>query len=437
MHEHCHCAFWYAEPRAAKTVRRRSALLTFSWISLSFVLGQRSAWAQVPRRSQLLAAAVGLGLSSPAAAQPSRSDVGVLQGAMLAVERMGDYPSKASLQTAEERMSEALARWKAIESPAPAELAAIFRKRAFVRRKAGNLEAALKDLDEAASICRRSKNAEEVQYEELPKVLVARAQLHVEQRRWSQALQDFDEAAESLGEPLEDVELLSGRAYVRQKIGGEDQLSAAAADYAASADLLRRVGKRPLAEPQAEYAAIALLGAGKARLDDAEKGLCEVIQNSVGQMSKDVAVLQRVVIADTDARMAMAAIAWHKGNAEIAETYWRDGCERIDILATEARGPKLGIGYPDGDIYDCDRYRDNPTWIREVRDWPAEVVAWFQDFLKNRPGTAPRDSYVQDLMTGRRPGDGSTLVDVALATDLFRRSDPMRDIQTNLQRSSR
>ena len=45
-----------------------------------------------------------------------------------------------------------------------------------------------------------------------------------------------------------------------------------------------------------------------------------MIRRTVGLLSKDMGLLQRVVQADSDARMAMVAITWHNGDAERAET---------------------------------------------------------------------------------------------------------------------
>ncbi|CAE7205698.1 unnamed protein product, partial [Symbiodinium pilosum] len=121
-------------------------------------------------------------------------------------------------------------------------------------------------------------------------------------------------------------------------------------------------------------------------------------------------------------------------DVEVAETYWRDGCDRLNILANEAQGKNLALGFADGDVYNCTRYASDFDWVRKVQGWPEQAVGWFRDFLQNRPGDPPRESYLQDLMAGKKPGEGSTLMDLALATDAFRRSDPLADLQKNLQR---
>ncbi|CAE8721968.1 unnamed protein product [Polarella glacialis] len=374
---------------------------------------------------------------SPASAseqlQPSEADIAVLQRALSSVRKIGAFPSKSSLAEAEALLTESLTRWQALKDAAsPSEVAAIFRSRAGVRARSGNLDGALQDMDAALEICKSSRLSDmSVQYEEMPRVLVARADVLALQQLWDRALSDYNFAAELLGDPLEDEELLRARAGVKIRL---NQMESAAADYLAAAEVLRSKGRRADAEVEAEHAGIALLGAGQERLADAQDQLCGVIRRSIGLLSEDVAVLQRVIIADADARMAMAAVAWHLGNAEVADTYWRDGCARLDILANDAGGKNLAIGFPDGDIYDCKRYVTDTKWLRDVRHWPDDVIAWKQDFLQNRPKLPPRDAYVQDLMTGRRPGEGSTLMDLAIATDIFRRSDPVADIQVNLQR---
>lgn len=353
----------------------------------------------------------------------------MMQNALSSVRRIGDFPSKAALSNAEDELTALLARWRRFAGQvAPNELPAILRNRAAVKLRGSRAEEALADLDEALELCKKAKSDQLVQYDEMPKVLIARGGALRALRRYSEAVKDYDLAGDLFGEP--DLEMLSGRAQA--KVGLQEP-AAAAEDFDAAAELLRLAGRRPEAEIEAERGAVQRMAAED--LLPAEEAFAGVIRRSVGLLSKDMGLLQRVVLADSDARMAMTAISWHKKQPEIAEAYWRDGCDRLTILADEATGKNLALGFADGDVYNCTRYASDSTWIREVRGWPQQAIGWFEDFLRNRdPSAAPRESYVQDLMAGKRPGEGSTLMDLAIATDVFRRSDPLADIQKNLQR---
>lgn len=347
---------------------------------------------------------------------PTEADVSLMQSALSSVRKLGDFPSKAALGQAEGELTELLQRWRRLPV-SPNEVPALLRRRAFVRLRAGRPQEAQADLVEALQLCEASKANPLVQFDEMPKVLVARGNVLRALEQWDAAVADYDRAADLFGEPLEDLELLEGRA--KAKVGQQQPL-AAAEDFEAAAALLRSAGRRPEAELQAEKAAVALLAAQE--LAKAELCFVDVIRRCVGLLSKDVGLLQRVVQADSDARMAMVAISWHKGDVEVAETYWRDGCDRLNILADEA-SKNLALGFADGDVYNCTRYSSDAEWIRRVQGWPQEAIGWFQDFLQNRPGNAPPDGYLQDLSAGKRPGEGSTLMDLALASDAFRRTD--------------
>lgn len=337
--------------------------------------------------------------------------------------KIGDFPSKSALADADLQLTNALARWEAFgQAAAPAEVSAIYRRRAYVRLRGGDEAAALVDLGAGLRICEAQASDIDVRYMEMPKVLVLLAEVKGMGGRWKEALASYERAADLLGEPLEDTELLSGRAKAKQRLG---MMAGAAADYQAAADVYRRIGARGEAEIQAERAGVALLGAGEATLGQAEDGLCGVIQRSIGLLSEDVALLQRVVIADTDARVGMAALAWHRGLEEVAETYWKDACDRLDTLVEDSKGKQMAIGL-NGDAYRCSRYADDQDWLRTVRDWPEDAITWLNSFLRNRRGVQPRASYFQDLAVGRRPGAGSTLMDYMIATDAFRRSSDDR-----------
>ena len=109
-----------------------------------------------------------------------------------------------------------------------------------MRLRAGRPSEALEDLEEALQLCRASETDPLVAYDELPKVLVARAGCFRALKRFPEALKDYDEASERFGEP--DVELLLGRA--RAQVGLEEPRRAYE-DFQQAAELLRSAGRRP------------------------------------------------------------------------------------------------------------------------------------------------------------------------------------------------
>lgn len=361
--------------------------------------------------STLLPLAVGMGAG--AEEEPSEEDVRILQNAYAGVRKIGDFPSKAALADADAQLTECYRRWSARgTAAAPAEVSAILRFRGNVRRRAGSINEALADLESALKVLGGPASSDT---EELPRVLAARAEVFATVDRWQEALVDYDHAAELMGDPLEVPSFLSARAWAKQRL---KMHALAAEDFHASALQYRRIGHRIEAEIELERSGLALLGAGEASFGNADKALCGVILRSIGLMSEDVALLQRVVIADIDARVAMAALSWHRCLPEIAETYWRDACARLDTLSDAAEGKQLAIGFTNGETYRCKRYVSDAKWLREKQGWPEAAIGWLSEFWRDRPGTLPRDAYLSDLAVGKCPGVGSTFIDLVRARAL-------------------
>ena len=100
-----------------------------------------------------------------------------------------------------------------------------------------------------------------------------------------------------------------------------------------------------------------------------------------------------MVVADIDARVAMAALSFHEGDRQAALDYWVDSCDRLDALVNDSEGAPIkggGLaliggkgqgtaGFPGGVPYRCERYAADPAWLREARLWPDAPVAWFQE----------------------------------------------------------
>jgi len=345
-------------------------------------------------------------------------DVRLMQGALSAIKTLGDFPSQSALADADKQITACIERWQA-RSISRIELSSLFRRRSEVRLRSNDMESALADLGSALQVMKDVAPGSEESFDELPKIYLARAETLVIARRWEDALSDYNRAADLLGEPIEDAILLSGRAFVKQKL---NMMAAAAQDYDDSAAVFKLRGARAESEIAAEHAGIALIGAGDDSLDDAEERLCSVIRRSIGLVSKSVSVLQQVIVADGDARFAMAAVSWHRGRAEVAETYWRDAIDRVDKLYNDTLAMETSVnGFPGGVPYRGSRYASDLEWLRRDRAWPDNLVAWLQEFLRDRPGTAPRASYLQDLVVGKRPGDGSNLAEVLRARDEFRK----------------
>lgn len=334
--------------------------------------------------------------------EPPEEDLADLRGAMTAVNRIGDFPSRVSLQEAEDRLTKCLERWRARgDAASPEEVSSILRFRSIVRRRAGEKTGADDDLRAALAELQRLGPAALARSEEPPRVYMARGEAAAGEGRWEDALADFDKTAELLGEPLEDPHLSSARGDARRHTGDPE---GAAADFEASAAMYKKIGSKPEAEIEAEHAAVALLGAKKPDLQEVAKRLNGVIRRTIGLTSPDVGILQKVVLADVDARALMAAVSWKQSRTEVAETYWRDMCARLDALVDDALTKQGTAGFRYGTTFRCDRYFTDQKWLLEDCGWPATAVVWLQDFLTHRTGP-PRQSYLDDLALGIPPGE--------------------------------
>jgi len=341
--------------------------------------------------------------SAHAAEEPSQEDIKALQMAFSAVRRLGDFPSRTSLTEAEDRLTDSLTRWRQRPGGAgPAdEVSAILRTRALVKLRSGAAEAALSDLDAALDELKRLPKGSTS--DEPPRVWMARGEALVARRSWKEALESYDTSAELMGEPIEDPNLFSERGSVKRRLG---DFVGAVADFDAAEECFRRVGARIEAEIEAEKAGVCVIGTDA--WDTAGDRLNGVIRRTIGLLSKEVKILQQVVIADVDARVAMAALSWHRGREEVAEAYWRDACLRLDALVDDAQNPQKGqgvAGFPDGELFRCDRYSTDAAWVQEVCGWPAAPMQWLKSFFEERRSGPPRASYMQDLEQGIPPGE--------------------------------
>jgi len=367
----------------------------------------------LPRRSAaaLLAASWWLPIDQAEAALQMDEDELQLMRAVSAFRKLGDFPSKAALQNADNELTTRLDRMRERGGPSMAErLAAGLSMRGAVRFRSGNADAAMKDIAESLTFVDKMTETQKGVSEVPSQVYAIRGEITAAMGKLNEGLKDYDKAVELLEElgPIEDPDLLIGRAKLRRKLGLYREAST---DYGDADVILRRVGQKPLAVLEAEKSGIVLVGAGEEALDEAVERLSTVIRSTIGMLSDDIPLLQRVVLADCDARIAMAGLMWRKKQPDAAESYWRDANARLDKLVEEATKEKLTIGFPDGKTYTASRYATDKDWLVQDRLWPENLVEYLQTFLAERSGETPPQDFLLDLSIGRKPGEGSTIVE--------------------------
>jgi len=345
------------------------------------------------------------------AALPMDDDELQLIRTMTAFRKLGDFPSQSALKEADAQLTTRIERMTQRGGPAMAErLAAGTSMRGLVRYRSGKTKEAFADIAESFKMLDKMTASQKEMSEVPAQVWAIRGQIKASMGDFKEALSDYDKSVallEDLG-PVEDSDLLVLRGKVRRKLGLYRE---AASDFGDAAVILKRIGARPLAVLEAERGGIVLAGAGAEAEEEAVQRLSTVISSTIGLLSDDIPLLQQVVLADCDARIAMAAIRWHQGQPDLAESYWRDANARLNKLVEEAVKGKLTIGFPNGQTYNSSRYINDEAWLTEDRLWPGVLVGYLKTFIEQRTGQEPPQDYLLDLSIGRMPGEGSTLVE--------------------------
>lgn len=144
------------------------------------------------------------------------------------------------------------------------------------------------------------------------------------------------------------------------------------------------------------------LGDGKdddKKLTLAKNTLEEEIENDVNVEGRDVALLQRLVVKEGEARLALSGVLWGSNSKGAAEAQYGTACSRLDELnadyqrreqLNEGRSPPMrpsgvGLGYSIDDIVgaddaSCSRFK-NDKFIEKKLVWSEPLQMKVKKFL--------------------------------------------------------
>lgn len=141
-------------------------------------------------------------------------------------------------------------------------------------------------------------------------------------------------------------------------------------------------------------------GGGDGRLD-AVRALETAIASDVGAKGRDVALLQRVVAKEGEARVALSGVLWGSNRKAAAETQYDTACARLDELNADyqtreadrvrkglapparPRGASLGFSIddiPGAEEASCSRFK-NERFVNERLVWDEGLRAMVNRFL--------------------------------------------------------
>ena len=286
---------------------------------------------RVPRRGALLGAALFLGLGAPTAAAPARA-----AAAPVTDEAFASLEMRARTAYRAKRLDEAYALLTELHELEPSD-GRWLERRAQCLVDLKRFEDAIADFDAAVALY-------EPEYKSLG-LLSNRALAYEGLSDWKRALRDYDEVVRlSSAVDRAPPYVLNSRGNVLSSLGRyEDALES----YRLSAETFQK--SRNLSGAIYARSNAALMLAELGREDDAVSEFEAVARRAAGSI---------------DARAALAAMRWSRGEVDEAETTWNWACEKINSGVLTEGGPAL-----DG----CALYRDE-DWLRRVRRWPPSMV---------------------------------------------------------------
>lgn len=286
---------------------------------------------RVPRRGALLGAALFLGLGAPTAAAPARA-----AAAPVTDEAFASLEMRARSAYRAKRLDEAYALLTELHELEPSD-GRWLERRAQCLVDLKRFEDAIADFDAAVALY-------EPEYKSLG-LLSNRALAYEGLSDWKRALRDYDEVVRlSSAVDRAPPYVLNSRGNVLSSLGRyEDALES----YRLSAETFQK--SRNLSGAIYARSNAALMLAELGREDDAVSEFEAVARRAAGSI---------------DARAALAAMRWSRGEVDEAETTWNWACEKINSGVLTEGGPAL-----DG----CALYRDE-DWLRRVRRWPPSMV---------------------------------------------------------------
>eukprot|EP00241_Pyramimonas_parkeae_P007008 CAMPEP_0114252110 /NCGR_PEP_ID=MMETSP0058-20121206/15656_1 /TAXON_ID=36894 /ORGANISM="Pyramimonas parkeae, CCMP726" /LENGTH=318 /DNA_ID=CAMNT_0001366011 /DNA_START=263 /DNA_END=1220 /DNA_ORIENTATION=- len=219
-----------------------------------------------------------------------------------------------------------------------------------------------------------------------------RGQVKVDLKRFAEAIEDFDLAQKLSPENFISLGLLGNRGLAYE---GLSLWPEAVRDYTTAIDLGRSVGaeepyilnsrgncfnsmgryQEALLDFQASSAAfIRIRNISGSVYSQSNAALMRAQLGEEDLAVKELKSVARKAAGSIDARAALAAIFWSRGEEEKAEEYWNFACTSINSGIVEKGGPIL-----DG----CALYKDM-DWLRRIRRWPPVMVEKMDAFINLR-----------------------------------------------------
>lgn len=330
------------------------------------------------------------------AAPPSADEVKLLQSAF------GAFYGARDAVKAEELLTRAISAW---ERQAPDERAALYRVRGDCYLKLQRAEDAVKDYDTTIRLL-EGPGGDKADPDEVPAAHLGRARAlrslggSITSDRAATAAQDYRVALRltSREDWDTDAELEEDGAnrnpYAAWEWGtarrNAGDYSGAAESHTIASLAFDEIGDRARAVVSALDAGIDAAAIG-GNTKEATKMLEKALKRTTSVEGNDVALLQRVIGKEGEARMALASILWDAQDRPGAEAQLGEACVRLDQLdadlaAREAARIKSGamppvattkLGFSIDDIpgageIGCSRFK-NEKFVTETLAWPGPL----------------------------------------------------------------
>lgn len=246
-------------------------------------------------------------------------------------------------QQSEKEFSESIIRWKQMNRPRD-EIVSLLKARANVFLDDKKFSLALLDQEEALTLMSDGENADgTAKYPEYVDTFVGRGLSKEGLADWSGALADYNKAITLWGGGRSDSinpYVLTFRGNVLCRLNRYED---AIPDYEAASNIFNSQRDIPRYSDSRANLALALYEVD--RHDEAVKIMNDVIRKSPGY---------------TDMHVAIAADAWANGDYITALKEWRYACDKISS--------------------GCLPYQDK-DWVKNIRRWPSKLIVNLDSFL--------------------------------------------------------
>lgn len=357
---------------------------------------------------------------SSAGQPPSASDISKLQRAFAQF-----YGVDRDLVTSEQMLTEVIEIWK--DQPLD-EQAGLYRVRADCYMLLGLPEKALQDYNKAVTFLETEDAAAAADPNELPIAILGRARASktlavtsksnspassenyakmaaIDYRRYliATSREEWDTEVENIADgatrnPFAAWEWSDAlRLSMGSKTSGKELESSAEA-FTIASTAFREIGDQSRSVISAldaaiQYAASVSDDKASSEASNAERLLKTAIASTKGVESRDVSLLQRVIIKEGEAGVALAALLWNDNQRPEAEQVLGNTCLRLEQLqqkiiesqkmikktekgSTMEPAPKLLYSIDDDERnigqLDCGQFR-NPAFVRDTLGWPPSL----------------------------------------------------------------